>query len=131
MSKQQTPSEQLSAQELAQRLSVLERHTRNMRLAIIVIVAFFIYEALAPDGFHDRTHQLSNIETQDLRIVDAQRETLLRLSANENGAAIVLNGVDGARTTISPRDIKMYPFAGEPERHLQLTPAGVRPAQAQ
>ena len=112
--------------DLQARLTTLERHIRNMRLAIIVVVAFFIYESLAPSGFHDRTHRLNKIETQDLRIVNERRETLLRMAQGDNGANIVLHGGNGEQTVIRPDSLTIYPFAGEPKRRLELTPDGAR-----
>lgn len=122
-------SEQTNKPDLERRLSTMERHVRNIRLAVIVIAAFFIYEALAPDGFRERTHTLTQIETRELRVVDEHRNTLLRIGAGENGAAVVLNGKEETRTTIEPHALYMYPFAGEPSRRLELTPNGVRPVR--
>lgn len=122
----QTTNDSPPADDLQARLAALERHVRNMRLAIIVVVAFFIYEALAPSGFHDRTHRLTKIETQDLRLVDEHRETLLRMAQGDDGASIVLRGGNGEQTIIRPASLTIYPFAGEPQRRLELTPDGAR-----
>lgn len=113
-------------EELESRLVVMERHVRNMRLAVIVIAAFFIYESLAPDGFRERTHTLTQIETRELRVVDDRRNTLLRLGEGENGAVIVINDGKGARATLESQALSMRPFDGDPSQGLDLTPDGVR-----
>ena len=108
------------------RMREMERQIRNMRLAIIVVVAFFIYDTLAPDGFRDRTHTLTRIETQELRVTDDRGRILMRLGANDAGGAIHLENPDGARLTMDARAIVMRPLAGEALPRLEILPSGVR-----
>ena len=59
--------------ELQERVTTLERHLRNMRMAVIVIVAFFLYESLMPDELRPgRDAGIEDlVKTRELVLVDA------------------------------------------------------------
>lgn len=120
------PPENKEMEHCRHRIEEMERHIRNMRLAIIVIVAFFIYDTLAPDGFRDRTHTLTRIETRELRVVDERGRALIRMNAHEAGGALRIDGTGGARLTIEPEALVMRPVAGTAVPRMALSPTGVK-----
>ena len=109
-----------------QRIQEIERQLRNMRLAIIVVVAFFIYDTLAPSGFRDRTHTLNQIETQDLRVVDERGRSWMRLGTSEGGGVLSISAPDGAQLIMEPKAVTMNPIAGQAVPRLELRPSGVQ-----
>lgn len=97
---------------MATRVAQLERHLRNMRMAVVVIAAFFVYEAIAPDGFHDRPRVSERIDTRELRVLDAQGQTVARLGADENGARFALSDASGNRLSADARALRLRPADG-------------------
>ena len=95
----------MSEHELQERVTTLERHLRNMRMAVIVIVAFFLYEALMPDelrpGRDARVEE--HVKTRELTLVDAAGEPRARLDVGDDGARLVLRDRAGNRVRVGAR----------------------------
>ncbi len=114
---------QPSLEDLTQHMQEFERHIRHLRLALIIMVAFFVYDSLSE--FRDRPHRLKSIETQAMHIVDKQGRSLMRLGVSETGAILTLNDQSGRQLEISPHAIVMRPVAGQDTPRAEFLPTGV------
>ena len=88
---------------LHERVTSLERHLRNMRMAVIVIVAFFLYESLMPEELRPgRGGKIEErIETRELVLVDDAGDVRARLDAADDGAGrLVLRDRAGNRVRL-------------------------------
>ena len=98
-----------------QRLLTMERHLRNMRMAVIVVVAFFLYESLMPAELRPGNRDIQDIvKTKELILVDKRGETIARLSvprderSQKDSAQLVLGDSQGNRITLNSDAIKLF-----------------------
>lgn len=98
-----------------QRLATIDRHLRNMRMAIIVVVAFFLYESLMPDELRPGNRGVQEtVKTHELILLDNNGETLARLKANrddqqvEEYAELVLSDSTGNQITVAADAIRLF-----------------------
>ena len=97
------------------RLLTMERHLRNMRMAIIVIVAFFLYESLMPAELRPGNRDIQDtVKTRELVLIDQRGEMIARLSAPRNeqlqkeSAQLVLSDSLGNQITLDSDAIKLF-----------------------
>lgn len=98
-----------------QRLLTMERHLRNMRMAVIVVVAFFLYESLMPAELRPGNRDIQDIvKTKELVLIDRRGETIARLSvprderSQKDSAQLVLSDSQGNRITLNSDAIKLF-----------------------
>ena len=92
--------------ELRERVTTLERHLRNMRMAVIVIVAFFLYESLMPDELRPgRDAKIEDaVKTRALVLVDDAGDVRARLDTADDGVGrLVLRDRAGNRVRLGAR----------------------------
>ena len=101
--------------DIEHRLQTMERHLRNMRLAVIVVVAFFLYESLMPAELRPGNRDIQNVvKTRELVLIDSRGEAIARLSVLEDEqlqkerAQLVLSDSLGNRTTLDSDAIKLF-----------------------
>ena len=74
--------------ELKERVEKLEKYVRNMRLAVIVIVAFFVYDALTEAGILGQQSSLpmttDTMRTRELLVIAPDNTGMLRIGAGAN-----------------------------------------------
>ncbi len=74
-----------------------------MRLAIIVIAAFFAYEAIGPLPFgRDRVEIQETVKVRELFVVDDRGETIVYLGTDGDGAGLILDDARGNRLDVRP-----------------------------
>ena len=116
--------------DFEQRLMTIERHLRNMRLAVIVIVAFFLYESLMPAELRPGKRDIQDIvKTKELVLVDQRGETLARLYAprdeqlQKDSAQLLLSDTLGNKVALNSDAIKLYVREGaDIIEQLRITP---------
>lgn len=98
-----------------QRLATIERHLRNMRMAVIVVVAFFLYESLMPDELRPGNRDIQDVvKTRELILLDSNGETLARLKADSDNqqtteyAELILSDSVGNRMAISSDALRLF-----------------------
>ena len=98
-----------------QRLLTMERHLRNMRMAVIVVVAFFLYESLMPAELRPGNRDIQDIvKTKELVLIDKRGETIARLSvprdeqSRKDSAQLVLGDSQGNQITLNSDAIKLF-----------------------
>ena len=101
--------------DIEHRLLTMERHLRNMRMAVIVIVAFFLYESLMPAELRPGNRDIQDIvKTRELVLIDPRGETIARLSVprdeelQKEGAQLVLSDSLGNRLSLNSDAIKLF-----------------------
>jgi len=101
--------------DFERRMLTAERHIRNMRLAVIVVVAFFLYESLMPPELRPGNRDIQEVvKTRELILVDQRGETIARLNASrdeqrqKDGAQLVLSDSHGNRITVDADAIKLF-----------------------
>lgn len=101
--------------DIKHQLMTMERHLRNMRMAIIVVVAFFLYESLMPAELRPGNRDIRDIvKTRELVLVDQRGETIARLSTPKNEhlqkeqAQLVLSDSLGNQITLDSDAIKLF-----------------------
>lgn len=97
----------MSERELSDRVTFMERKLQRIRLAIIVIAAFFVYQAIGPltlgtmtfgEGRGGEQVEVQRtVKAQELIVVDELGKTVAYLSAAAGGAKLVLHDADGNR----------------------------------
>ena len=113
-----------------QRLFTIERHLRNMRLAVIVIVAFFLYESLMPAELRPGRRDIQDVvKTKELILVDRRGETIARLftpakeQSQKDSAQLVLSDILGNQISLNPDAIQLYVREGvDTIEQLRITP---------
>lgn len=88
--------------ELKERVEKLEKYVRNMRLAVIVIVAFFVYDALTEAGILGQQSSLpmttDTMRTHELLVIAPDNTGMLRIGAGANQQLeLTLDNEDGER----------------------------------
>ena len=88
--------------ELKERVEKLEKYVRNMRLAVIVIVAFFVYDALTEAGILGQQSSLpmttDTMRTRELLVIAPDNTGMLRIGAGANQQLeLTLDNEDGER----------------------------------
>jgi len=89
--------------EIHNRVAALERHLRNMRMAVIVVVAFFLYESLMPPELRPgRQAKIEDsVKTRELVLVNESGDTRARLDVTDaGGALLVLRDAAGNRVRV-------------------------------
>ncbi len=101
--------------DIEHRLLTMERHLRNMRMAVIVVVAFFLYESLMPAELRPGNRDIQDVvKTRELVLIDSRGEAIARLSVPEDEqlqkerAQLVLSDSLGNRTTLDSDAIKLF-----------------------
>ena len=84
------------------RVEKLEKYVRNMRLAVIVIVAFFVYDALTEAGILGQQSSLpittDTMRTRELLVIAPDNTGMLRIGAGANQQLeLTLDNEDGER----------------------------------
>lgn len=88
----------MSERELSDRMTFMERKLQRIRLAIIVIAAFFVYQAIGPLTFGgERVEAWDTVKVRELLVVDELGKIVAHLNAGEDGAELVLNDAAGNR----------------------------------
>jgi len=94
----------MSNDEIHNRVAALERHLRNMRMAVIVVVAFFLYESLMPPELRPGRQEKieDSVKTRALVLMNESGDARARLDVPDAcGAPPVL--LDGAGHRVSAR----------------------------
>ena len=100
--------------ELLDQLKQMESKIQRMRFAIIVIAAFFVYEALGPLPFgRERVDIQQKIKARELFIVDGRGETIAYLGADDAGAGLFLDDAAGNRLDARPAAISLMTLRGD------------------
>ena len=86
--------------KIPQRLEVMEKTVRNMRIAIIMIAAFFVYQALAPSGLWKGIEVKEIVKMKELIIIDDHGHEWARLGAGSDGGRLILDNEAGNRFEI-------------------------------
>ena len=101
--------------DIEHRLQTMERHLRNMRMAVIVVVAFFLYESLMPAELRPGNRDIEDVvKTRELVLIDSRGEAIARLFVPEDEqlqkerAQLVLSDSLGNRTTLDSDAIKLF-----------------------
>ena len=101
--------------DIEPRLQTMERHLRNMRMAIIVVVAFFLYESLMPAELRPGNRDIEDIvKTRELVLIDSRGEMIARLSVprdeqlQKERAQLVLSDSLGNQITLDSDAIKLF-----------------------
>ncbi|MGU9978203.1 MAG: hypothetical protein ACNYNY_05980 [Candidatus Oxydemutatoraceae bacterium WSBS_2016_MAG_OTU14] len=91
--------------ELLQRVNILEKTIRNMRIAVIVIVAFFLYESIAPAGFGQMdVRVMETLKLKQLMLLDQNNQVRMRLTSDEDGGQFILEDAEaGSRVVINDK----------------------------
>ena len=118
----------MSEHEFSEQIKKMESNMQRMRLAIIVLAAFFIYEALGPLPFgRDRVDIQQEIKARELFIVDARGEVIAYLGSDETGAGLFLEDVDGNRLDARPDALRLMSIDGDQRfERLRVTGDGVK-----
>lgn len=93
----------MSNDEIHNRVTALERHLRNMRMAVIVVVAFFLYESLMPPELRPgRQAKIEDsVKTRELVLVNESGDARARLDVTDDGGArLVLRDGAGNRVRV-------------------------------
>lgn len=114
--------------DLSARVMTLERHLRNMRMAVIVVVAFFVYEALMPPELRpgrEKVHK--TLKTEELVLTSRAGDVFARLVIDDRKGRLVLTGADGGRVNVDPAAVglSLRGDGGETIEQLRITPEGV------
>ena len=112
------------------RLLTMERHLRNMRMAVIVVVAFFLYESLMPAELRPGNRDIQDIvKTRELVLIDSRGEAIARLSVPENEqlqkerGATCIERLFRNQTTLDSDAIKLFVREDvDTIEHLIITP---------
>ena len=99
--------------KIPQRLEVMEKTVRNMRIAIIMIAAFFVYQALAPSGLWKGIEVKEIVKMKELIIIDDHGHEWARLGAGSDGGRLILDNEAGNRLKLSPDVIRILKTAGD------------------
>ena len=114
-------------EEINQRLARMERHLRNMRMAVIVVVAFFVYDALMPSELRPgraKTHSI--LKTEELVLTNRSGDIFARLVVDEDKGVFNLHNMDGAQTRLTPTGtILSDDDDGTTVQRLRITPQGI------
>ena len=101
--------------DIEQRMLTMERHLRNMRMAVIVVVAFFLYESLMPAELRPGDRDIKDVvKTRELILIDQRGESIARLSvprdeqSQREQAQLVLSDSQGNRIRLNPDAIKLF-----------------------
>ncbi len=108
--------------EFSAQIKLMERNLRRMRLAIIVIAAFFVYEAVGTLPFgRDRVAIQETIKVRELFVVDGRGETIAYLGADGGGAGLILDDAAGNRLDARPAALRlMAPGGGRHVERLRI-----------
>ena len=94
--------------KLSDQIKQMQQRMQRMRLAIIIIVAFFIYEALGPLPFgRERTEVQQMLKVRELHIVGDRGEVIAYLGGDAEGAGLVLHDAVGKRLDARAGVIKL------------------------
>lgn len=95
--------------ELTQRVNLLEKTIRNMRIAVIIIAAFFLYESIAPAGFGQMdVRVMEKVKLKELMVLDENNQMRVRLSVAEDGPQLLLEDPDsGQRVVLTNADLSI------------------------
>lgn len=72
---------------LKERIEKMEKYVRNMRLAVIFIVAFFVYDALTESGIlgqKSSTAIADTMRTRELLVISRHDASMLRVGTNQD-----------------------------------------------
>ena len=79
----------MSEHEMFNRIQLIERNLQRLRLAIVIIAAFFIYQAIGPLSFGgDRVESFDVVEVKTLRVVNERGQIVGYLGSNGNSGVI-------------------------------------------
>ena len=99
--------------EFSDRVKLIERNLQRMRLAVIVIAAFFVYEAIGSLPFgRDRVEVQEKVKVRELFVVDERGQTIAYLGADGDGAALTLDDTDGNRLDARAAVVRLMALAG-------------------
>ncbi len=93
----------MSNDEIHNRMTVIERHLRNMRMAVVIVVAFFLYESLMPPELRPGRHEKieDSLKTRELVLMDEAGDARARLDVTDQGGArLVLRDRAGNRVRL-------------------------------
>jgi len=93
----------MSNDEIHNRVAALERHLRNMRMAVIVVVAFFLYESLMPPELRPGRQEKieDSVKTRELVLMNESGDARARLDVTDaGGARLVLRDGAGNRVRV-------------------------------
>ena len=103
----------MSEHEFSGRLDLVERNLQRMRLAIIIIAAFFVYQAIGPLTFgEDEVEVREAVKVRELFVVDENGQTIAYLGAGEDGARLTLDDVAGNRLDATAGTVSLAAWGG-------------------
>ena len=72
--------------DLEKRFEKVEKYVRNMRLAVILIVAFFVYDALTESGIlgQEPSTSVDTMRARELLIMSKHGASMLRIGTNQS-----------------------------------------------
>ena len=112
---------------LQSRVEKLERHLRNMRMAVVIVVAFFVYESLMPPELRPgRAPVHKTLHTEELVVTDGSGEIFARLLIDDRKGRLVLSDFTGKQINLNPSALGLsIPSNGEAIEQLRITSDGV------
>ena len=98
----------MSESEALEQLKLMKRDLQRMRLAVIVIVAFFVYEALGPFTYkEERIPVQETVKVKELVVVNDFGERVAYLGGDGTGAGLILDDEAGNRLEARPSAVSL------------------------
>lgn len=125
---QNQPPPSLNNEELTARVAKFERHLRNLRMAVIIVVAFFVYEALMPPelrpGNQEKIHTV--LKTEELVLTTRGGGVSARLVIDEDGGRLNILDNKGNQIELQPDAIRLITERnGKDFDQLRITPDSI------
>ncbi len=114
-------------EDFPDRMEALEKNVRNIRIAVIIIAAFFLYETIAPSGLGKGDLRVMNtVKLKELVILDSENREQIRMYADEEGGQLVLNSHNDVRLHLTGEGVSaMLPSPTGYVEHLRIDNEGV------
>lgn len=97
---------------LHDRVEKMEKYVRNMRLAVIFIVAFFIYDALTEAGMlgqKSSTAIADTVRTRELLVISGHDASMLRVGTNQHQQLeLIIDNEAGERLHLDAHTIGLW-----------------------
>ncbi len=117
----------MSELEALEQVKLMRRDLQRMRLAVIVIAAFFVYDAVGPFTFkEERVVVQDMIKVKELVVVNDFGERIAYLGSDETGAGLVLDDEAGNRLEARPAAVSLIvPDGADLSVRLRVRPDGI------
>ena len=124
---QQLREKIMSESEALEQFKLMKRDLQRMRLAVIVIAAFFVYEALGPFTFkEERVAVQDMVKVKELIVVNDFGERIAYLGGDETGAGLILDDEAGNRLEARPSGMSlMVPEKADLVVRLRMQAGGI------